>query len=187
MPGGPYRYLRRLREGLICERRKLDQVEALVAEGRAVGLDVERLRIDLRSHGTTEAFAEDLERTKALAAAAIEEGFVATGASRASRGADGAPLPSITFRGEGGDEHTVHGFHPYPAYRDRAVAAGARPGGQVPSVEELVSRFGRVTTGEVEAVCELPGPRAGAELFRLAEQWRLRPLWRMTGYLWEPA
>jgi protein-disulfide isomerase-like protein with CxxC motif len=187
MPDGPYRYLRRLREGLMCERRKLDQLESLVEEGRAAGLDVERLRIDLRSHGTTEAFAEDLDRTKHLAAAAVEQGF-ATGAEsgRLSRGADGAPLPSVTFRGDAG-ERTVYGFSPYPAYRDAAISAGARQGGEVPAVEQLVARFGRVTTAEVEVVCELPGPRAGAELFRLAEQWRLRPLWRMTGYLWEAA
>ena len=57
----------------------------------------------------------------------------------------------------------------------------------VRGVEEAVARFGRVTTREVEMLCDLPGPRASAELFRLAEQWRLRPLRRLTGYLWEAA
>jgi putative protein-disulfide isomerase len=63
-----YRYLRRVRESLMCDRRKLDQAEALIEESRAAGLDVERFRIDLRSHAITEAFATDLERTEELAA-----------------------------------------------------------------------------------------------------------------------
>ena len=62
-----YRYLRRLRESIMCERRKLDHTEALIDESRAVGLDVERFRIDLRSNAITEAFAGDLEQTEALA------------------------------------------------------------------------------------------------------------------------
>ena len=41
---GGYRYLRRLREGLMCERRKLDHAEALVEEAARPGLDVERFR-----------------------------------------------------------------------------------------------------------------------------------------------
>jgi predicted DsbA family dithiol-disulfide isomerase len=186
-----YRYLRRLREGLMCERRKLDHVEAFVEEGRAAGLDVERFRVDLRSHATTEAFARDLDDTKGVAAAAAAFGGAAAGGSATresfSRGAAGAPLPSVVFSAANGEEQAVFGLQPYEVYRDAAVAAGAgNPDDVVPSVEELVARFGRVTTTEVEAVCELPGPRAGAKLFELAEQWRVRPLWLMTGYLWEP-
>jgi hypothetical protein len=32
-----------------------------------------------------------------------------------------------------------------------------------------------MTTAEVAAVCDLPGPRAPAELWRLALEWRVRP------------
>src|SRR5436190_8461903 len=170
-----YRYLRRLREGLMCERRKLDHVEALVEEARAAGLDVERFRLALRSHAITEAFAADLERTQELGARAGEP------VERASRGAGGAPLPALVF--EGGRD--VIGLQPYEAYRDAAAAAGAEPVAAAPlGVAEAVAMFGRVTTAEVELLCELPGPRAAAELFRLAEQWKLRPLRRLTGYLW---
>jgi putative protein-disulfide isomerase len=186
-----YRYLRRLREGLMCERRKLDHVEVFVEEGRAAGLDVERFRVALRSHATTEAFARDLEDTKRVAAAA---GAASEGAGKGGVGArfssstGGAPLPSLVFRAESGEERSVFGLWPYEVYRDAAVAAGAgAPDDAVPSVEELIARFDRVTTAEVEAVCELPGPRASAKLFELAEQWRVRPLRRMTGYLWERA
>ena len=177
-----YRYLRRLREGLMCERRKLDQLEALIEESRAAGLDVERFRINLRSNAITEAFATDLERTEAL----VER---LTGpVESASRGAGGAPLPTLVFGAEDGTERVVAGFQPLDAYRAAALDSGAVPGGARPlGVEEAVARFGRVTTREVELLCELPGPRASAELFRLAEQWRLRPLRRLTGYLWQAA
>jgi hypothetical protein len=56
-----------------------------------------------------------------------------------------------------------------------------------PDVEEIVRRFGRVTTAEVELLCDLPGPRAHAELWRLAENWRVRPVRVLTGWLWEAA
>ncbi len=177
-----YRYLRHLREGLMCERRKLDQLEALSEASRAAGLDVERFRIDLRSNAITEAFAVDLERTKELATR------VETPPREASRGMGGAPLPTLVFRGEGGTDRIVAGFQPVEAYSAAALECGAAPLESEPlGVEEAVTRFGRVTTREVEVLCGLPGPRAGAELFRLAEQWRLRPLRVLTGYLWEAA
>jgi predicted DsbA family dithiol-disulfide isomerase len=53
-------------------------------------------------------------------------------------------------------------------------AAGAAPG-PLPGVEDALRRFGRMTTAEVAAVCDLPGPRAPAELWRLALEWRVRP------------
>jgi putative protein-disulfide isomerase len=177
-----YRYLRRLREALMCERRKLDQPEALIEEGRAAGLDVERFRIDLRSNAITESFATDLERTEALAAR-IEDPV-----ANASRGAAGAPLPALAFTGEGGREGILAGFQPPDAAHAAAVESGAKARDGSPlGIEEAIQRFGRVTTREVEVLCGLPGPRASAELFRLAEQWRLRPLRRLTGYLWEAA
>jgi putative protein-disulfide isomerase len=179
---GGYRYLRRLREALMCERRKLDRTEALVEESRAAGLDVERFRLSLRSHAITEAFGADLESTEALARRAGGP------AERASRGAGGAPLPTLLFVGEDGSEHEVIGHRPYDDYRAAATAAGAEIVDGAPlGVAEAVAMFGRVTTNEVEILCELPGPRANAELFRLAEQWQLRPLRCLTGYLWEAA
>jgi hypothetical protein len=44
-----------------------------------------------------------------------------------------------------------------------------------------------MTTGEVAAVCDLPGPRAPAELWRMAAEWRVRPERVLTGWLWEAA
>ena len=48
-------------------------------------------------------------------------------------------------------------------------------------------RFGSMATAEVAAVCDLPGPRAPAELWRLALEWRVRAERLGTGYLWSLA
>jgi predicted DsbA family dithiol-disulfide isomerase len=158
---GPY--LRRLREGLACGRRKLDHAEAFVQEARSVpGIDVERFAVDLGSHAIVEAFGGDLERTRELQ----------------------ADLPFLVF----GDGEPVSGAGGYEALRDAALAAGAAPAGTAaPSPEEALRRFGRLATPEIAAVCGLPGPRAAAELWRLAEAWRVRPERRLTGELWSLA
>jgi putative protein-disulfide isomerase len=152
------RYLRALREGLMCFRRKLDAKEALVEEARGAGLDVERFRIDLDSHAILEAFGADLE----------------------ARRAHSRELPFFVV----GDDEIVRG--PGDELRAAVVAAGARPSGEpAPDVLAALRRFGRMATPEVEAVCDLPGPRAGAELWRLAADWRVKPVRVLTGMLWE--
>jgi predicted DsbA family dithiol-disulfide isomerase len=174
-------YLRRLREGALCRRSKLDHAEALVEEARAAGLDVERFRLALRSHGTTEAFAADLERARTMADAQQENPV-----ENASSGYGGCALPTLVFAGGDDGERVLAGLRPYEHYREAAEAAGANAQpAPPPSVEQLVARFGRVSAREVELVCELPGPRAGAELHRLAEQWRLRPVKCGASWLWE--
>src|SRR5919198_2039596 len=50
-----YRYLRRLREGIMFERRKLDNAEVLQEEAGPAGLDRQRFEIDLYSEAITEA------------------------------------------------------------------------------------------------------------------------------------
>ncbi len=176
--GDPTRYLRRLREGLLCRRRKLDTANALVEEGRAVpGLDVERLRLGLASHGVLEAFAADIERCGAVSP------------ERYSSGSDRVKLPSLEFLGADGAVHGVYGPSDYGKLRAAAVAAGAEPLGSAgpPSVDEALRRFDTMSTAEVAAVCDLPGPRAPAELWRLALEWRVRPERLGTGYLWSLA
>ncbi len=56
-----------------------------------------------------------------------------------------------------------------------------------PGVLEAVKRFGRMATKEVEVVCDLPEPRAHAELWQLASDWKLKPMKVLTGRLWEAA
>jgi predicted DsbA family dithiol-disulfide isomerase len=159
-PEAAGRYLRALREGLMCLRRKLDAKEALVEEARGAGLDAGRFRIDLESNAILEAFGADLDATRAHA----------------------RELPFFVV----GEEEVVCG----PADDLRAVlveAGGQPPGDPRPDVLAALGRFGRMASVEVEAVCDLPGPRANAELWRLAAEWRVKPLRVLTGTLWELA
>ncbi len=52
---------------------------------------------------------------------------------------------------------------------------------------DALRRFGRMATLEVQEVCQLPGPRAHAELWRLASEWQVKPIPVLTGHLWELA
>jgi predicted DsbA family dithiol-disulfide isomerase len=182
-PTAATRYLRAIREGLLCFRRKLDSTEALVEEARAVRLDVERFRIDLGSHAIVEAFGADLEEARSVPAEARRAGRV-----RRAGGVEGLPLPSAVFVSGDGARHAVYGPGPYDDYRIAAEAAGAtRSDASAPSIEDALARFGRMATREVEAVCDLPEPRAAAELWRMASEWRVKPIRVLTGWLWEPA
>jgi putative protein-disulfide isomerase len=162
------RYLRRLREGFMCHRRKLDGPEALVEEARLAGLDTRRFRIDLDSNATLEAFGADLEEARARSE--IER------------------LPALHLTGGGGAGHWVGGDRPYEEWRAAAAAAGASPAPVAhPDVAGALRRFGRMATAELEAVCDLPGPQAGAAVWRLASEWRARRVPVLFGELWEPA
>ena len=164
---GGYAYLRALREGLMCFRRKLDSTEPLVEEARAVRLDVERFRLDLSSNAIVEAFGNDLEATR--------------------NPPEGEPLalPTMVFVAEGGERTVVPGGEPYERYRAAAAAAGAEATDARPTIPEALQRFRRMATKEVEVVCGLPGPRAHAELWRMAQEWEVKPVPVLTGHLWE--
>lgn len=157
-------YLRCVREGLMCGRRKLDALEPLVAEAHAVpGMDAARLRRDLGSSATLERFGEQLERTRAIGGAEA--------------------LPTLVL-----GERVVRGFVAYDEWRAAALAAGAQPSGHPPpSIEQALRRFGTLATAEVAAACALPGPRARAELWRMALEWKVVAERRFTSALWRLA
>ena len=181
---GAYRYLRVLREGLLCFRRKLDTTEPLVEAARDAGLDVERFRIDLQSHAIVEAFGADLEETRDVPDEVRAAGKVAN----AHESGDRIPFPSAVFVGEDGTRHGVYGAAGYDELKGAAEAAGATPSGvDPPGVLDALRRFGRMATREVEEVCRLPEPRAQAELWRLASEFEVKPVRVLTGWLWEPA
>jgi putative protein-disulfide isomerase len=182
-PEAGYRYLRRLREGLLVERRKLDHAEALIAEASPAGLDIDRFRIDLESNAITEAFAADLEEVRD-----VPDEARAAGTVRRTEGKERVAFPSAVFIGEDGRRHGVWGWQPYESYRDAALAAAAVPGNEAPlEPEAAVERFGRVATREVEALAERPRPLVEAELWALAKEWKLKPVPALTGTLWERA
>jgi putative protein-disulfide isomerase len=158
---GPY--LRRAREGLMCERRKLDNADALVDLARAVdGIDVARFAVDLASNAIVESFGADLERTRAAAG-------------------DGGPqLPFAEVEG-------VPGLHAVADLERLVEEAGAVPATAPPGIDAVLRRFGRMATPEVAAVCELPGPLAAARLWQLAAEWKVRPQRAVAGELWQSA
>jgi hypothetical protein len=153
----PGPFLRRLREAIFLERRRVDRGDALLDVARETNpaLNLETLRIAFGSHGPVEALGADFER------------------------AAGHARPSLLI----GDAQ-VDGRAPYAEWRAAAIAAGAEPGGPPPDVETALRRFGRCATAELAAICDLPGPRAPAELWRLALEWRVRPRRVLGGELW---
>jgi hypothetical protein len=179
---GGYRYLRAVREGLLCFRRKLDTTEALVETAREARLDVQRFRIDLESHATVEAFGNDME----LAREVPEDARAAGKVAQAHGSPERMPFPSAVFVGEDGSNYGVYGAASYDALRESALAAGAvASDASPPSVPEALRRFGRMTSREVEEVCRLPEPRAQAELWRLASEFEVKPLRVVSGHMWE--
>jgi predicted DsbA family dithiol-disulfide isomerase len=181
------RYLRALREGFMCRRRKLDGPEALVEEARAAGLDAQRFRIDLESHATLEAFGSDLEDTRAIPDAAREAGLATEGSHGSS--VERLEFPALRVSGgNGGAEGWVGGDHSYEEWRAAVLGAGATPSEDTPpDVLAALGRFGRMARAELEAVCDLPGPRAGAEAWRLASEWRVKRVPVLASELWELA
>jgi predicted DsbA family dithiol-disulfide isomerase len=176
---GPY--LRVVREGLMVEGKGMDSADALTEAARRVpGMNVDRFRIDLQSAAIAEAFAADLERTRAAAPE--------THTAERRR----VPFPSFEFRPAGaspGDPplSAVYDSGDPGELRAAALAAGADGNGALPGVEDALRRFGRLATPEVAAACDLPGPRAAAELWRLASEWRVRAERVLSGELWQPA
>jgi hypothetical protein len=175
--GDPAPYLRALREGFAFRRRRLDHAEAFESVARERGgLDLERFRIDLGSHAILEAFGADLERARAV------------DGEHHSPDRGRVKLPSLEFRGEDGAVHGVYGPSPYEDYRAAALAAGAAPSDAPrPSVLEALRRFGPMATVEVAAVCGLPGPRAPAELWALAAEWKVSVERTLGGEVWSVA
>jgi predicted DsbA family dithiol-disulfide isomerase len=66
----------------------------------------------------------------------------------------------------------------------RAAGAASR---ELPSVEDALQRFGRMAVPEVAQVCDLAPPRAQAELWRLALDFRARPDDALSPKLWSAA
>lgn len=180
-----YRYLRRLREGIMVGRRKLDHMDALLAEAGPAGLDRERFEIDLRSNASLEAFGADLEEVRDVSAEAREAGAVSE-----TEGRERMSFPSLAFVGAGGKRDWFLGSESFDAraLRDAAIAAGAR---QVTegALEPLdaIARFGSCATLELEELAGRPRPVIEAELWGLARDWKLMPIGVLTGTLWELA
>jgi putative protein-disulfide isomerase len=175
------RYLRRLREGIMLGRRKLDHADALLAEAGPAGLDVARFEVDLRSHAIVEAFGNDLEETRDPSDDARAAGSVRP----APGGRERVGFPTTVFAGADGEREAVYGPAPYDRLREAAIAVGGEPAtGAPPEPMAAIERFGRLTTRELEELTQRPRPVLEAELWGLAREWRLKPEASPFGALW---
>jgi predicted DsbA family dithiol-disulfide isomerase len=179
-----YRYLRRLREGIMFERRKLDHLDSLIAAAGPARLDRERFEVDLRSNAITEAFGADLDEVRNPPPDAREAGAV-----RRTEGHERITFPSAVFVADDGERHGVWGIaRSEPALREAALAAGAS---QVNEGDldplEAVRRFRRCATLELELLSGKPRPVLEAELWGMARDWKLKPVSALTGIVWELA
>lgn len=177
-PAAQERYLRAVMESTFCFRRQLESSAALTDVAREAGLDVERFRIDVASNAAVESFGADLELVRA-----VPEEARAAGAVVAREGVERLPLPTLRVEHDDGAVRWVFGPRPYEEWR-AAVAGEPR---EAASIDAALERFGRMATVEVAAVCQLPGPRAAAELWRLATEWKVKSIRVLSGWLWEPA
>jgi predicted DsbA family dithiol-disulfide isomerase len=176
-----YRYLRRVREGLMLWRKRLDERPALVDLAGPAGLDVEAFEAALDSERPVAAFAAHLEEVRDVPAEAREAGKTSV-----TEGHERLSFPSAVFIGEDGERHGVWGFQPAEAYREAALAAGAKQvnGGPLPMLE-AAEKFGRLTVPELELLAETPPVETQAELWRLAASGGLTPIPALTGTLWQ--
>jgi predicted DsbA family dithiol-disulfide isomerase len=157
----PAPFLRRLREAIMLEGRRMDTAPALLDAARETGgLSIERLQVDFGSNAIVERFGADIERGR------------------------GVRTPTVEF----GNGDRVDDLRDYERLRAAAIAAGCEPVADgFPGVEAALRRFGSLATAEVAAVCDLAGPRAPAELWRLALEWRVRARRAGNGEMWAPA
>ena len=176
-----YRYLRRIREGILCGRRKLDRRAALVEEAAAAGLDVGAFEAALDSGRPEAAFAAHRKEAREVPAAARESGKTSV-----TEGHERLSFPSAIFIGADGERHGVWGFQPVEAYREAALAAGARQTGEGPMpLLDAAARFGRLAVPEAVLLAQTEPTATRAELWRLAAAGELEPLNALTGPLFQ--
>lgn len=180
-PDAGYRYLRRLREGIILWRRKLDHVDALLAEAGPAGLDRERFEIDLASDAITEAFGAHLEEVRT-----IPDEARAAGAVRSTEGRERIRFSALAFDGEDGSREWVFDARDMETLRAAARAAGARRVNDGPLEPiDAIARFGSCATRELEELAQRPRPVLESDLWGLARDWKLKPVPALTGTMWE--
>ena len=184
-PEAAYRYLRSLREGIMCELRKLDDDASLIEAAGRAGLDGDRFAADLRSSASEEAFEADLAEVRDPP----QEARDADAIHRSSKGLERISFPSALFvvgdirRGVWGSDSVD-----LVKMRDAALAAGAKQrneGALEPA--DAIQRFGRCATRELELLSEKPLPDLEADLWEMARDGKLKPVRVLIGTLWEPA
>lgn len=163
-------YLRRLREGVMLERRNIAHWNVLVELAHEVpGMDAARLLADLQDTPATEAFREDLK----------DVSYREIGR-----------FPTLILRVPDGRATIIVGHRPYDALREAVayIAPGLEPHLQ-PDLVGYVRHWGSLTVAEAAEALRTDRAAAAAELERAAAAGELRKdvLGRHAAYVALPA
>ena len=184
-PEAAYRYLRGLREGIMCELRKLDDDASLIEAAGRAGLDGDRFAADLRSSASEEAFEADLAEVRDPP----QEARDADAIHRDKKGRERISFPSALLIGDAGREGAWGNDSVDPAkLREAVLRTGAtqvNDGGL--EALDAIQRFGACATRELEILSEKALPVLESELWALARDGELNPVHALTGTLWESA
>jgi predicted DsbA family dithiol-disulfide isomerase len=179
-----YRYLRILRQGIMCELRTLDEPGSLIDAADRARIDRERFEADLRSDASAAAFDADLEEVRDPPQDARDADAV----HRDGKGRERISFPSALFVGDDG-RHGVWGSDSVDIakMREAALKSGAKEVNEgVPEPLEGIERFGTCATRELEVLSEKQLPVLEADLWTLARDEKLKPVRALIGTLWEP-
>lgn len=178
-PEAAERYLREVRLGILCRRRRLDRGDALAGLAGEVGLDLDRFEIDANSHAIVERLGFDLELTATLTEQALDQ----AGATAVTNGRDRLLFPALVFEGPAG-RATCFGEASWEGWAEAARTAGAEaPEPHRPLPEDLLQNA-PLATREIEELAGLDRAEAESRLWELALAGRAQVERLLTGDLW---
>jgi protein-disulfide isomerase-like protein with CxxC motif len=165
------KFLRRLREAAAAERKQIHREDVQAALAGEVGLDPDRLLLDMRSGKAQEAFGHDLEVCRRY-------------------GVTGFPTFLLRNR-EGGNERLLRGYHPFKSFEEAFV--GMSPGieGRVQELSDanilrFIKTHGKVATMEVAVLFDVDKGRARHHLSRLEKAGKAHKVRAGNDYFWMP-
>ncbi len=172
-------FLRRVREGILTEKRRLDNKEALLKlAGEVPGINVERLRRDIDSDAAKQAFREDWEATRHPVPEARD--------TKVTEGHLRYSFPALLITNDSGAYRILDGDNTYEDYLTAIKElAPAIKRGIPPDIETFVRKYRHVSTKEVCVVCEVSQEEAENTLGKLlkASIVRKRPVGHFC--MWE--
>lgn len=162
------RYLRRLREAVLTERRNISRESVLFELAEEIGFDIDRFREDFLTGRATEAFYEDL---------------------REARGRGITGFPTMVITNPIGQETTIVGYRAYGDYENAMKRLAQETLHKMPLLPicDFVEKYGRVATQEVVVVYELERDAALSELEKLTDEGALIREPKAGSEFWRPA
>lgn len=157
------KFLRRIREGFLTEKRRLDNQEALLKLAEEIpGMNVDRLRIDMDSESAIQAFRDDWEATRRPVPEARD--------TKETEGRLRYSFPALLLTNDSGEYRILDGDNTYEEYIKsiHELAPGIKRG-TPPDVETFVRKYRHVATKEVSVVCDISYEEATDALKKLRD------------------